>query len=110
MLFRSVRRLLKDESIGNIIDINLSLEDNLKELRKYGVKIKKDRLKRFIRENHLDQYIKTEKQIKEERIAEIIKNNPNASLRTLGDLCKKQHIQVSHETIRTIKARIPSLK
>ncbi len=106
----TVRRLLKDESIGNIIDINLSLEDNLKELRKYGVKIKKDRLKRFIRENHLDQYIKTEKQIKEERIAEIIKNNPNASLRTLGDLCKKQNIQVSHETIRTIKARIPSLK
>ena len=102
----AVKRLLKDESIGNIIDINLSLEDNLVELRKYGVKIKKDRLKRFIRDNHLDQYIKTEKQIKEERIAEIIKNNPKASLRTLGDLCLKQNIQVSHETIRTIKARI----
>lgn len=103
----AVKRLLKDESIGNIIDINLSLEDNLKELRKYGVKIKKDRLKRFIRDNHLDQYIKTEKQIREERIAEIIKHNPNASLRTLGDLCKKQNIKVSHETIRIIKARTP---
>lgn len=98
-----VRRLLKDESIGSLIDINLSIEENLTELRRLGVKVKKNRLVKFIKENHLDGYIKSDKQIKDECITRIVSSHPNASLRDLADICKEQNIMVSYETIRKIK-------
>ena len=56
----------------------------------------------FIKENHLEDYIKSDKQIKEERVLEIVKANPNASLRKLAEMCKEQNILVSYETIRKI--------
>lgn len=101
-----VRRMMKDESIGSVIDINLSVEENLAELKKMGVKIKKNRLMQFIKGNHLEAYIKTDKQIKEEQVTRIVKSNINASLRTLAKMCKEQNVVVSHETIRKIKQEI----
>lgn len=100
-----IRKLMNDESIGSIIDINLSVEGNLAELRKLGVRIKKDRLLAFIKDNHLDDYIKSDKQIKEECVMEIVKANPYASLRELSDLCRQRNIKVSYETIRKIQKR-----
>ena len=97
-----VRKLMKDNSIGSIIDLSLSLEKNLVELRNMGMKIKKNRLMQFIKENHLEDYIKSDKQIKEERVLEIVKANPNASLRKLAEMCKEQNLLVSYETIRKI--------
>ena len=97
-----VRKLMKDKSIGSIIDLSLSLEENLVELRNMGMKIKKNRLMQFIKENHLEDYIKSDKQIKEERVLEIVKANPNASLRKLAEMCKEQNLLVSYETIRKI--------
>ena len=97
-----VRKLMKDKSIGSIIDLSLSLEENLVELRNMGMKIKKNRLMQFIKENHLEDYIKSDKQIKEERVLEIVKTNPNTSLRKLAEMCKEQNLLVSYETIRKI--------
>lgn len=97
-----VRKLMKDKSIGSIIDLSLSFEENLVELRNMGMKIKKNRLMQFIKENHLEDYIKSDKQIKEERVLEIVKANPNASLRKLAEMCKEQNLLVSYETIRKI--------
>lgn len=98
-----VRKLMKDDSIGSIIDINLSLEDNLRELRQLGIKIKKKRLVQFIKDNHLDNYIKSEKRIRNECVMSIMESHPNASCRELADICKEHNISVSHETIRTIR-------
>lgn len=97
-----VRKLMKDESIGSVIDINLSIEENLTELRKMGIKIKKNRLVKFIKDNNLEDYIRSDKQIREDLIMNIVKTNPTASLRELADICKGQNILVSYETIRKI--------
>lgn len=97
-----VRKLMKDDSIGSVIDINLSIEENLVEFGKMGMKIKKNRLMQFIKDNHLDEFIKSDRQIKEERVLEIVKTNPNTSLRKLAEMCKEQNILVSYETIRKI--------
>lgn len=101
-----VRRLLKDESIGSLVDMSLSIEENLIELRKLGVKVKKNRLLKFIKDNHLDDYIKSDRQIKDECVMRIVSNHPDASLRELADICKQQNIMVSYETIRKVKKKI----
>lgn len=98
-----VRKYMKDDSIGSLLDLNLSVEENLFELRKMGVKVKKKRLIQFIQDNHLDEYVWTEKQKREEKVRTIVKNNPNASLRVLSSLCKEHGIKVSREKIRKIK-------
>ena len=97
-----VRKLMKDDSIGSVIDINLSIEENLVEFGKMGMKIKKNRLMQFIKDNNLENYIRSDKQIKAERVLDIVKANPNASLRKLAEMCKEQNILVSYETIRKI--------
>jgi hypothetical protein len=93
---------MKDDSIGSVIDINLSIEENLVEFGKMGMKIKKNRLMQFIKDNNLENYIRSDKQIKAERVLDIVKANPNASLRKLAEMCKEQNILVSYETIRKI--------
>lgn len=98
-----VRKYMKDDSIGSLLDFSLSVEENLIEMRKLGVKIKKKRLIQFIKDNHLDDYVWTEKQKREEKVRTIVKNNPNASLRVLSSLCKEHGIKVSREKIRKIK-------
>lgn len=100
-----VRKQMKDDYIGSLIDINLSIEDNLMELKRLGIRVKKNRLVRFIKDNHLDGYIKSDKQIREERVMSIVSNHPNASLRELADICKEQNLSVSYETIRKIKKK-----
>lgn len=98
----NVRKLMKDYSIGSIIDNKLSIEENISELKKNGINIKKKRLLQLIKEKYGEDYIKSDKQIKEERVLEIVKANPNASLRKLAEICKEQNILVSYETIRKI--------
>lgn len=97
-----VRKLMKDDSIGSIIDFKLSIEENISELKKIGINIKKKRLMQFIKDNNLENYIRSDKQIKAERVLDIVKANPNASLRKLAEMCKEQNILVSYETIRKI--------
>ena len=101
-----VRKLMKDDSIGSIIDSKLSIEENISEFKKFGINIKKKRLLQFIKENQLEGYIKSDKQIKEECILSIVKANPDASLRKLAEKCKEQNIDVSYETIRKISRKI----
>lgn len=100
-----VRKLMKDESIGSVIDINLSVEENLGELKRLGIKIKKKRLLQFIQDNHLEGYIKTDKQRREEQVMTIIKEHPDVSLRKLEELCKQEGLSVSYETIRKIREK-----
>lgn len=99
-----VRRLLNDDSIGSVIDFNLSLEENLKEMKKMGIPIQMRRLKKFIKENSLVDYIKTDRQIRDEHIRSIVRDNSNASLRQIEHLCKEQGITVSLNTIRKVKS------
>ena len=56
----------------------------------------------FIKDNNLENYIRSDKQIKAERVLDIVKTNPNTSLRKLAEMCKEQNILVSYETIRKI--------
>lgn len=99
-----VRRLLNDDTIGSVIDFNLSLEENLEEMKKMGIPIQMRRLKKFIKENRLVDYIKTDRHIRDEHIRSIVTDNPNASLRQIEHLCKEQGITVSPNTIRKVKS------
>ena len=72
------KRDLKDDAIGEVIDLNLSLEDNLDVIRKNGISLKKKRLVEFCERYNLK--LKTNKEIRNDKIIDLYKENKDSSL------------------------------
>lgn len=91
------RRDKKDDEILECLDLSLTVENNIKELGKVGIKVTKKRLIDLITRYNID--IKTEKQVRDEKVLNIYKNNIGKSLRDLEKICKSQGINISYRTI-----------
>lgn len=97
------RRDKKDDEILECLDLGLTVENNIKELGNVGIKVTKKRLIDLITRYNID--IKTEKQVRDEKVLNIYKNNIGKSLRDLEKICKSQGISISYRTIdRLIKS------
>ena len=90
-----VKKLFKDEQIGELLDLSATLEDNLKV-----IPTSKKRLLQFCEEYGLE--LMTDKERRNERVKEIAQEHPQASLRQLEELCKAEGVAVSRNTIRQV--------
>ena len=94
------KRDLKDDAIGELIDLNLSLEDNLDVIRKNGISLKKKRLVEFCERYNIK--LKTNKEIRNDKIIDLYNSNKDLSIAKLETICEMNGIDVSHNTIEKI--------
>ena len=94
------KRDLKDDAIGEVIDLNLSLEDNLDVIRKNGISLKKKRLVEFCERYNIK--LKTNKEIRNDKIIDLYKTNKDLSIAKLEQICIMNGIDVSSKTIERI--------
>ena len=94
------KRDLKDDAIGEVIDLNLSLEDNLDVIRKNGISLKKKRLVEFCERYNLK--LKTNKEIRNDKIIELYNSNKDLSIAKLETICEMNGIDISSKTIERL--------
>ena len=94
------KRDLKDDAIGEVIDLNLSLEDNLDVIRNNGISLKKKRLVEFCERYNIK--LKTNKEIRNDKIIELYNSNKDLSYSKLKTICEMNGIDVSQDTIERI--------
>lgn len=94
------KRDLKDDEIGEVIDLNLSLEDNLDVIRKNGISLKKKRLVEFCERYNIK--LKTNKEIRNDKIIDLYKENKDLSYSKLKTICEMNGIYISSKTIERL--------
>ncbi len=94
------KRDLKDDAIGELINLSLSLEDNLNEVRNNGISLNKKRLVEFCERYNIK--LKTNKEIRNDKIIELYKSNKDLSYSKLKTICEMNGIDVSSKTIERI--------
>lgn len=94
------KRDFKDDAIGEVIDLNLSLEDNLDVIRKNGISLKKKRLVEFCERYNIK--LKINKEIRDDKIIDLYNSNKDLSIAKLETICKMNGIDVSQDTIERI--------
>ena len=96
----SIRKLFKDEELGNLLDLSLTVEENLTLLKNNGMGVKRIRLLQFCSEYGIS--LMTDKDKRNSKIKELRKKFPSASLRELEGICKAMGIDVTRQTITKI--------
>lgn len=95
-----LNKLMKDEEIGENLDLSISLEENIKEFKKNGIKITKNRINQFLKD--YDIQLKTDKEIRNDAVIQLHIENPSLSSRKLEKLCKENGINITYKTIQSI--------
>lgn len=95
-----INKLMKDEQIDENIDYSKTLEQNLKLMKEKGIKITKNRLQQFIKDYNLD--LKTDKEVRNEKVLELYLKNTDLSLREMVKLCGENGIKIGKDTISSI--------
>lgn len=102
-----IRKQMKCEDFGNLYDYSLTIEQNIKEFKKFGVVTTPKTLKAWLDKNGIP--YTTDKEVRDEYVQKLYEGNKNLSSRELEQLCKKQGIEVSYRTIQRILAHIQKL-
>lgn len=95
-----INKLMKDEQIDENIDYNRTLEDNIKLLKENGIKITKKRLQQFLQDYEV--ILKTDKEVRNDKVIQLYRENPNLSLREMVKLCSEHGIKIGKDTISSI--------
>jgi hypothetical protein len=103
-----INKLMKDEEIEENIDYNLTLEDNIKLLKENGIKITKKRLQQFLQDYEV--ILKTDKEVRNNKVIQLHRENPTLSSRKLEILCRENGINISYKTIQGIIKEIDNGK
>lgn len=94
----NIIKMMKSNSYGELYDFNKTVEENLNEFERYGVKTKKATLIKWLESNGLD-YV-TEKQYKRQMIQYYYNEDNTRSVRTIQQLLKdNNNISTSKDTI-----------
>ena len=91
---------MKDDAIGELINLSLSLEDNLNEIRNNGISLNKKRLVEFCERYNIK--LKTNKEIRNSKIINLYHSNKDLSIAKFKTICEMNGINVSHNTIEKI--------
>lgn len=95
-----IRKQMKCEDFGSLYDYSLTVEQNIKEFKKYGVRTTSRTLKTWLEENGIP-YI-TDKEVRDKHVIKFYEEDPSRSSRDLETLCKEQGINISYRTIQRI--------
>lgn len=95
-----LNKLMKDDEIGNNLDLSISLEDNIKYFKDNGIKITKQRLVQFCKDYDIN--LLTDKEIRDNKVMDLHRENESLSSRELEKICKENGINISYRTIQNI--------
>ncbi len=95
-----LNKLMKDEEIGEWIDLSMTIEQNIKEMKDNGIKITKKRLQQFCEDYELK--LLTDKEQRNNAIIAAHIWNPSLSYRKLSEMLKEKGINVNYTTIQRI--------
>ncbi len=91
---------MKCDDFGSLYDYSLTIEQNIKEFKNYGVRTTSRTLKTWLEENGIP--YKTDKDVRNGHVIRFYKEDPNRSSREIETLCKEQGIDISYRTIQRI--------
>lgn len=94
---RIIRKEIKENDFGSLYDFNLTIEENIEEMKKYGVSTTKKTLTKWLDQNKLD-YV-TNKDFRNSMIIYYYKENPKRSSREIVKLCANDGIKVGKDTV-----------
>ena len=90
-----IRKQMKCDDFGNLYDYSLTLEQNIKEFRNYGVNTTSRTLRTWLEENGIP--YTTDKELRDEHVITLYNEDPSRSSRELERLCN-----VNYRTIQRI--------
>ena len=97
----NIIKMMHSNTYGELYDFNLTLEDNVKEFEKYGIKTKKQTLERWLKSNGLN-YV-TNKEYKIQMIQYYYNEDNTRSVRTIQKLLKDNNgLSTSKDTIAEV--------
>lgn len=94
---RIIRKQMKDNDFGSMYDFTLTVEQNIKIFKEYGIKTKKQTLIKWLKDNGLD-YV-TDKDQRNQMIIDLYNENNSRSSREIENLCRENGIKVGKDTI-----------
>lgn len=95
-----IRKQMKCIDFENLYDCSITLEQNIKEFKKFGVVTTPKTLKTWLDGNGIP-YI-TDKEVRYEHVLKIFEENKSRSSRELEQLCKEQGVEISYRTIQRL--------
>ncbi len=98
-----IRKQMKCEDFGSLYDYSLTVEQNIREFKKYGVRTTARTLRTWLEENGIP--YKTDKEVRDEHVIRYYEEDPSRSSRDIETLCKEQGIDVSYRTIQRILSK-----
>lgn len=90
-----IRKQMKCEDFGSLYDYSLTIEQNIKEFRNYGVRTTSKTLRTWLEENGIP--YTTDKEVRDEHVIALYKEDPSRSSREIERLCN-----VNYRTIQRI--------
>ena len=95
-----IRKHIKCEDFGNMYDYSLTIEQNIKEFKNYGIRTTFRTLKTWLEENGIP--YSTDKEVRDGHIIRLFEEAPSRSSREIEKLCKEQGLEISYRTIQRI--------
>lgn len=97
---RLIRQRMKANDFGSMYDFSMTVEDNIEEFKKYGVKTTKKTLIKWLEENGYN-YV-TKKEYRNSMIMYFYNEDKTRSCREIEKLCKDNNIKVCFKTISDV--------
>lgn len=95
-----VRRQMKYEEFGSLYDCSLTMEQNIKEFKKHGIKTTPKTLIQWLQDNGIT--YRTDKAVRDEYVIKLYNEDPQRSSRVIAKMCNNEGISVNYRTIQRI--------
>ena len=99
---RMVRREMRCEEFGSLYDFSRTVEANVREFRRYGIKTTKRTLLRWLHERGFP--YETDRDLRDKLVIRFYEEDKNRSSREIERLCAGAGVKVSYRTIQKIVA------
>ncbi len=95
-----IRKQIKCEDFESLYDFSMTIDQNIREFKNYGVSTTSRTLKTWLEENNIP--YKTDKQVRNEHVIKLYEEDTSRSSREIETLCKEQGVNISYRTIQRI--------
>ncbi|MBD5198705.1 MAG: hypothetical protein HDS86_06085 [Bacteroidales bacterium] len=95
-----IRKQIKNNDFEDLYDCSLTVEQNITEFKKFGVKTTPRTLKTWLNDNGVP-YL-TDKVVRDRLVIKLYEEDMSRSSRELERLCKEHDVEVNYRTIQRI--------
>ena len=95
-----IRKQIKNNDFEELYDCSQTIEKNISELKKFGVKTTPKTLKTWLENNGIP--YTTDKDVRDKTVIKLYEEDNNRSSREIEKLCKEQGLEISYRTIQRV--------